>query len=113
MAWSKRAWSRQHSRSNGCPLGGGEFLADLLDCEVAARRERYLRTRMRLAHLPAVKTLEQFDFSFQPSIDERQIRELQTLRFVHDASNVILLGPPGVGKTHLAIALAVETVRAG
>jgi DNA replication protein DnaC len=91
----------------------GEFLGELLDCEVGARRERYLRTRMRLAHLPAVKTLEQFDFRFQPSIDERQIRELQTLRFVHEASNVILLGPPGVGKTHLAIALAVEAVRAG
>jgi DNA replication protein DnaC len=91
----------------------GELLLDLLDCELAARRERYLRTRMRLAHLPAVKTLETFDFRFQPSIDERQIRELQTLRFVHEASNVILLGPPGVGKTHLAIALAVEAVRAG
>jgi DNA replication protein DnaC len=91
----------------------GEFLAELLECEVHARRERYLRTRMRLAHLPAVKTLEQFDFGFQPSLDERQIRELQTLRFVHEASNVVLLGPPGVGKTHLAIALAVEAVRSG
>lgn len=90
-----------------------EFLAELLECEVAARRDRYLRTRMRLAHLPAVKTLEQFDFGFQPSLDERQIRELQTLRFVHDASNVVLLGPPGVGKTHLAIGLAVEAVRSG
>ncbi len=91
----------------------GEFLAELLECEVSARRERYLRTRMRLAHLPALKTLEQFDFGFQPSLDERQVRELQTLRFVSEASNVVLLGPPGVGKTHLAIALAVEAVRAG
>ena len=91
----------------------GAFLAELLEAEVGARRERYLRTRMRLAHLPALKTLEEFDFGFQPSIDERQIRELQTLRFVHESSNVILLGPPGVGKTHLAIALAVEAVRAG
>ena len=90
-----------------------EFLSELLDCEVAARRQRYLTTRMRLAHLPWVKTLGEFDFSFQPSIDERQIRELQTLRFAQEASNVILLGPPGVGKTHLAIALAVEAVRAG
>ena len=90
----------------------GEFLADLLECEVAARRERYLRTRMRLAHLPAVKTLSQFDFSFQPSIDPRQIRELATLRFIAEASNVILLGPPGVGKTHLAIGLAVAAVEA-
>lgn len=93
--------------------GYSEFLIDLLECEVTARRERYLRTRLRLAHLPAIKTLEQFDFAFQPSIDERQVRELQSLRFVHEASNVILLGPPGVGKTHLAVALAVEAVRAG
>lgn len=90
-----------------------DFLADLLDCEITARRERYLKTRLRLAHLPAIKTLSQFDFAFQPSIDERQIRELQTLRFVHEASNVILLGPPGVGKTHLPIALAVEAVQSG
>lgn len=90
-----------------------DFLCDLLDREVEVRRARYLRTRLRLAHLPFVKTFVQFDFGFQPSIDERQIRELQTLRFVHDASNVILLGPPGVGKTHLAVALAVEAVHAG
>lgn len=91
----------------------GEFLAELLEAETHARRERYLRTRLRVAHLPALKTLEQFEFGFQPSLDERQIRELQTLRFVHEGRNVVLLGPPGVGKTHLAIALAVEAVRAG
>lgn len=90
-----------------------DFLADLLAGEVEARRARYLRTRMRLAHLPYHKTLEQFDFDFQPSIDRRQIRELQTLRFVHEASNLILLGPPGVGKTHLAVALAMHAVEAG
>jgi len=91
----------------------GEFLAELLECEVGARRERYLRTRMSVAHFPTAKTLEQFDFAFQPSLDERQIRELATLRFLHEASNVILLGPPGVGKTHLATALAIEAIRAG
>ena len=90
-----------------------DALCELLDREVEARRTRYLRTRTRLAHLPFIKTLEQFDFGFQPSIDARQIRELQTLRFVHDASNVILLGPPGVGKTHLSVALAVDAIRAG
>ena len=52
-------------------------------------------------------------FSFQPSVDERQIRELRTLRFVHEASNVILLGPPGVGKTHLAVALAETAIQSG
>jgi hypothetical protein len=64
---------------------------------------------MRLAHLPYAKTLAHFDFSFQPSTDEWQIRELQTLRFVHDASNVVLLGPPGVG----GVALATEAIHAG
>ncbi|WP_305849870.1 ATP-binding protein [Thermaerobacter sp. PB12/4term] len=75
-----------------------DFLVDLLGLEAAARRERYLRTRTRLAHLPFHRTLEQFDFGFQPSVDERQIRELATLAFVADAANVIFLGPPGVGK---------------
>jgi DNA replication protein DnaC len=60
-----------------------------------------------------VKTFEQFDFSFQPSIDERQIRELRSLRFIHEASNVIFLGPPGVGKTHLSVALAEAAIRSG
>jgi len=75
-----------------------DFLQDLLNCEVEVRRIRYLRARLQLAHFPFIKTFEQFDFSFQPSIDERQIRELRSLRFIHDASNVIFLGPPGVGK---------------
>ena len=90
-----------------------DFLLETLTAEVDARRQRYLKTRLQLAHLPYVKTFEQFDFSFQPSIDERQIRELRTLRFIHEASNVILLGPPGVGKTHLAVALAEASIRAG
>jgi DNA replication protein DnaC len=94
-------------------VGYADFLADLLECEVSARRERYLRTRMRLSHLPYLKTFEQFDFAFQTSLDERAIRELQTLRFAHQAHNVIFLGPPGVGKTHLAVALAIEAIRAG
>jgi DNA replication protein DnaC len=90
-----------------------DFLLEVMSTEADARRQRYLKTRLQLAHLPYVKTFEQFDFSFQPSIDERQVRELQTLRFVHEASNVMLLGPPGVGKTHLAVALAETAIRAG
>lgn len=90
-----------------------DFLDELLACEVDARRTRYLRARLQLAHLPFVKNFDQFEFGFQPSIDERQIRELRTLRFVHEASNVILLGPPGVGKTHLSVALAEAAIQAG
>jgi DNA replication protein DnaC len=91
----------------------GDFLLEVLTTESDARRQRYLKTRLQLAHLPYIKTFDQFDFSFQPSIDERQVRELRTLRFVHEASNVILLGPPGVGKTHLAVALGEAAIRSG
>ena len=90
-----------------------DFLDQTLGAEVEARRTRYLRARLQLAHLPFVKTFGQFDFGFQPSIDERQINELRTLRFVHEASNVIFLGPPGVGKTHLSVALAEAAIQAG
>ena len=87
-----------------------EMLAQLLGAEVSARRERYLTTRTKLAHLPFQRTLEQFDFGFQPSIDERLIKELANMAFVSEASNILLLGPPGVGKTHLAVALALRAI---
>src|ERR1700674_5533892 len=90
----------------------GDFLLEVMSAEADARRQRYLKTRLQLAHLPYLKTFDQFDFGFQPSIDERQIRELRTLRFVHEASNVVLLGPPGVGKTHFAVSLAEAAIRA-
>ena len=90
-----------------------DMLAELLGAEVAARRERYLTTRTRLAHLPFQRTLEQFDFAFQPSVDERLIKELASLAFVSEATNLLLLGPPGVGKTHLAIALALQAIENG
>lgn len=90
-----------------------DFLLEVMNTEADARRQRYLKARLQLAHLPYIKTFDQFDFGFQPSIDERQIRELRTLRFVHEASNVILLGPPGVGKAHLAVALAETAIQSG
>ena len=90
-----------------------EMLADLPGVEVTARRERYLSTRTKLAHLPFQRTLDQFDFAFQPSIDERHIRELANLAFVAEANNILLLGPPGVGKTHPAVALALRAIENG
>src|SRR5258708_1994271 len=90
-----------------------DFLCPLLEAEVEARRTRARASRMRMAGFPTAKTLSQFDFAFQPSIDERQVRELATLGFVSEVSNIILLGPPGVGKTHLAIGLAVAAIGGG
>ena len=76
-----------------------EFLDRLLDVEVSARVERDVTMKTRLARFPFVKTLDQFDFSFQPALNEAQIRELATARFVAHGENMLLLGPPGVGKT--------------
>lgn len=86
------------------------FLEQLLDTEVSARYERDVAMKRKLAHFPFVKTLDEFDFAFQPSINERQVQELATVRFVANGDNVLLLGPPGVGKTHLAIALGIAAI---
>lgn len=90
-----------------------EFLDRLLAEEQAARHQRRVAMKTKLAHFAYIKTLDQFEFSFQPSMDERRIRELAALRFVALGENLILLGPPGVGKTHLAVALGVEAVAQG
>lgn len=86
------------------------FLDRLLDEEVSNRTERDIAMKMKLAHLPFQKTLDEFDFAFQPSINERQIQELATMRFLANGENVLLLGPPGVGKTHLAVALGMAAI---
>ena len=89
------------------------FLAQALETEWQGRYQRGIEARLRQARFPWLKTLDQFDFDFQPSLDRRQIRELCGMSFVERAHNVVLLGPPGVGKTHLAIALGVKAVEAG
>jgi len=90
-----------------------EMLDQLFSAEMAVRRERSIAMRLKLAGLPAVKTLEQFDFGFQPSLDEAKIRDLHTLRFLGQGHNVIFLGPPGCGKTHLSISLGHAAITAG
>lgn len=81
--------------------------------EAAATRDRRLAARLRFAHLPAHRTLEDFDFDFQPTIDRALVDDLAALRFVTDGHPILLLGQPGCGKTHLAVALATKAVQAG
>lgn len=75
------------------------FLTQALEAEWRGRHQRGVESRLKLARLPWIKSLDQFDFDFQPSIDRKQVRELAGLSFVERAENDVLLGPPGVGKT--------------
>lgn len=84
------------------------FLAKLVSEELAAKVDRSINARLANAHLPARHTLEDFDFAFQPSIAAARVRELGELAFLQRAMNVVFVGPPGVGKTHLATALALR-----
>lgn len=84
------------------------YLSRLIEEEVLAKTESSINRRIQTAKFPQIKTLEGFDFSYQPSINEREIRELGELSFLDRADNILFLGPPGVGKSHLAIALGVK-----
>ncbi len=83
----------------------------LLKEEINYKNDTSLVMRTKLAGFPFHKTFEQFDFKFQPSIDNSTMNELRTMRFIHQMENVIMLGPPGVGKTHLSISLGLEAIR--
>jgi DNA replication protein DnaC len=82
-----------------------DFLDGLLAEELASKERKRIATHVQIAHFPAVKTLDDFDFKFQPNLDQKLVRELATGRYIANAGNVLLFGPPGVGKTHLAVAL--------
>jgi DNA replication protein DnaC len=87
-----------------------EFLLGLLEEEVRAADIRAQEMMLRLASFPFRRTLDDFDFSFQPSVSQKQLREFSGCAYVERAENVILLGPPGVGKTHLAVALGLSAI---
>lgn len=94
-------------------IDGVEAIDILLSEELSLRENRRIKAALRMARLPIIKTLDGYDFSFQPSLDRNRILALAGLDFINRAEVVHLLGPPGTGKSHIATALAVEAVKAG
>ena len=94
-------------------LGYTEFLGLLLEDETNKRADNRHARLYKGAHLPFEKGLEDFDFTFQPSLKKQEIMELSTLRFLDKKSNILFLGQPGTGKTHLSVALALKALGHG
>lgn len=101
----------QHAAAQELPYA--EFLEQLLGEEVAAKTSKNIAMRTAMARFPFVKPLETFDFAYQPSIDKKQLQTLASCHFIEHGDNVIVLGPPGVGKTHLAVSLGIKAIAAG
>jgi DNA replication protein DnaC len=89
------------------------FLERALASELEGREQQAMARRLKAARIPSKKTLDGFDFSFQPTLSERRLRELADLSFVRTCTNSVFLGPPGTGKTHLSLALADRALTAG
>jgi DNA replication protein DnaC len=89
------------------------FLQRALAAELEGREHKAMARRLKAARIPSKKTLDGFDFSFQPTLSERRLRELADLSFVRTCTNIVFLGPPGTGKTHLSLALADRALTAG
>src|SRR4051794_35463911 len=97
----------------GHGLSHAEFLELIVQDELAVRSDRQLQRRIQAAEFRELKTLTEFDWSFNPSIQRKQIYELASGRFVREARDVLFLGPPGVGKSYLIQAIAYEVVKSG
>ena len=100
-------------RAEAGKLGYREFLDLILESEVGVLEGRRYASRLKLSGLPHHKNLDEFDAGFQPELDPKRLAELRSLRFVQNKVSSLILGPPGVGKTHLAVGLAMEALRAG
>ncbi|WP_417903612.1 IS21-like element helper ATPase IstB [Caldimonas brevitalea] len=101
----------QHAAAQELPYA--EFLEQVLGEEVAAKTSKNIAMRTAMARLPFVKPLETFEFDYQPSIDRKQVHTLASCHFIEHGDNVIVLGPPGVGKTHLAVSLGLKAIANG
>jgi DNA replication protein DnaC len=94
-------------------LSYADFLDQVLTEEVASKTAKHVTMRTQLARFPFVKGLDAFDFSYQPSLDKKQVQTLSTCHFIEHGENLVILGPPGVGKTHLAVGLGLKAIERG
>lgn len=101
----------QHAAAHDLPYA--EFLEQVLGEEVAAKTSKNIAMRTAMARFPFVKPLQTFDFDYQPSIDRKQVQQAASCHFIEHGDNVIVLGPPGVGKTHVAVSLGLKAIEAG
>lgn len=108
-----RALPTRYQEAKANDLDYLEFLERLVSDELARRKENVLNRRIQTARFPFLKTLDDFDFDFNPSIQKKTVRELAACRFVYNTQNVLFIGPPGVGKTHLAVALGLAAIHHG
>lgn len=90
-----------------------DFLEQVLAEEVASKMAKNITMRTSLAKFPFVKGLESFDFGYQPSVDKKQMTTLASCHFIEHGENIVILGPPGVGKTHLSVGLGLKAIEAG
>ncbi len=103
----------RHQEAKANELDYIQFLEQLVHDELGRRKENLLNRRIKMARFPTLKTLDDFDYDFNPSLSKRSINDLASCRFVHQAKNVLLVGPPGVGKTHISLAMGLYAIQNG
>ena len=113
LSYAAEALPEALSRSVKQSVVPQAFLDELLDAELSAREERRIRTALRLSNLPTGQTLADFDFAFQPAIERSRVETLATGAWIRAAETLLIQGPPGVGKTHLAVGLGLKAIEQG